>query len=123
MPGSPDHSRAARRREETEKAMDKVKGRSQRTGRAFFGDEQAQDPEWWSQEDFAWWSEGKKGKKGKAMMAFRRVVFALTRQIKAQARIIPRTKARERTKQEKARKTQSGLSASETPNEEGYGHA
>ena len=29
-----------------------------------FGDEQAQDPEWWSEEDFAWWSKGKKGKKG-----------------------------------------------------------
>ena len=40
----------------------------------------------------------------KALMAFRRVVFALTRQIKAQARIIPRTKARERTENEKARK-------------------
>ena len=39
-----------------------------------------------------------------AMMAFRREVFALTSQIKAQARIIPRTKVRERTKKEKARK-------------------
>ena len=37
-------------------------------------------------------------------MALRRVVFALASQIKAQARIIPRTKARERTKKEKARK-------------------
>ena len=37
-------------------------------------------------------------------MAFRKVVFALTSQIKAQARITPRTKAKERTKQEKARK-------------------
>ena len=24
------------------------------------GDEQAQDLEWWSEEDFAWWSRGKK---------------------------------------------------------------
>ena len=38
------------------------------------------------------------------MMAFGRVVFALTSQIKAQARIIPRTKARERTKKEKVKK-------------------
>ena len=37
-------------------------------------------------------------------MAFRRVGFALTSQKKAQARIIPRTLARERTKEEKARK-------------------
>ena len=35
-----------------------------RTGRAFLGEEQAQDPEWWSEEDFAWWSKRKKGKKG-----------------------------------------------------------
>ena len=37
-------------------------------------------------------------------MAFRRVVFALTSQIKAQARIIPRTKARESSKKEEAKK-------------------
>ena len=37
-------------------------------------------------------------------MAIRRVVFALTTQTKAQARIITRTKAKERTKKEKARK-------------------
>ena len=41
----------------------KVKGRFKKTGRAFFGEEQAQDPEWWSKEDFAWWYTGKKGKK------------------------------------------------------------
>ena len=40
----------------------------------------------------------------KAMMATRSVVFALTSQTKAQARIITRTKAKERTKKEKARK-------------------
>ena len=40
----------------------------------------------------------------KTMMAFRRVVFALTSQIKAQARIVPRTKARESSKKEKVRK-------------------
>ena len=40
----------------------------------------------------------------KAMMAFSRVVFALTSQIKAQARMIPRTTAKERTKKGKARK-------------------
>ena len=38
------------------------------------------------------------------MMAFRRVVFALTGQIKAQARISPSTKARESSQKEKARK-------------------
>ena len=55
VPGSPDHSRAARRKEEKErekgkgkgkrekgkkeKGKGKGKGRSKRTGRAFFGDE------------------------------------------------------------------------------------
>ena len=43
----------------------KGKGKfKKRTGRAFFGEEQPQDPELWSEEDFAWWSKGKKGKKG-----------------------------------------------------------
>ena len=61
----------------------------------------------------------------KAMMAFRMVVFALTSQTKAQARTIPRTKARERTKKGKGEERaypQSGLSASDTPYEDGYGH-
>ena len=40
----------------------------------------------------------------RAMMASRRVVFALSSQTKAQARIIPRTEVEERTKKEKARK-------------------
>ena len=42
----------------------KGKGRSQRTRRAFFGDEQTKDPEWRQEEDPVWWSKGKKGKKG-----------------------------------------------------------
>ena len=46
------------------RVREKVTGRSRRTGRAFFGEEQAQYSEWWSEEDFAWWSKGKKGMKG-----------------------------------------------------------
>ena len=41
----------------------KGKSGSKVTGRAFHCQEQAQDPEWWSEEDLAWWSKGKKGKK------------------------------------------------------------
>ena len=84
-----------------EKAKEKANVDSKRTGRAFLGEEQAQDPEWWSEEDFAWWSKGSKGKKGhskKAMKAFRNVVFALTNHKKAQARISSRIKAEEKTK-------------------------
>ena len=58
-------------------------------------------------------------------MAFRRVVFAHTSQTKAQAKIIPRTLVEERTKKEKNKEEthpQSGISASETP-EEGCSHA
>ena len=40
----------------------------------------------------------------KAMMALRRVVFAFTIHFKAQARIIPTSKARESLKKERARK-------------------
>ena len=40
------------------------KEEKEREKEAFFGDEQVQDPEWWSEEDFTWWSKGKKGKKG-----------------------------------------------------------
>ena len=56
MFGSPDHSRVKRRK-------GKGKGRSTTTGRAFFGDEQEQDPEWSSDADFAWWTKRRKNKK------------------------------------------------------------
>ena len=59
---SPFMGRQVKRR--TGKGKGKGNGRFKRTGRAFFGDEQAQNPGWWSEEDFAWWSKGKKGKKG-----------------------------------------------------------
>ena len=36
------------------------RGRSKRTRKVFFGEEQAQDSELWSEEDFTWWSEGRK---------------------------------------------------------------
>ena len=42
----------------TRKGKGQGKGNSgfKRTGRAFLGEEQAQDPEWWSEKNFAWWS-------------------------------------------------------------------
>ena len=42
----------------------KHKSISKRSGRAFLGEEHAQDSEMWSEEDFAWWTKGRKGKKG-----------------------------------------------------------
>ena len=41
----------------------KGKGGIKGTGRAFLGEEEAQDLQWRSEEYCAWWSEGKKGKK------------------------------------------------------------
>ena len=47
------------------KAKEKVKGKGgfKTTGKAHFGEEQAQDPELWSEKDSAWWSKDKKGNK------------------------------------------------------------
>ena len=44
------------------KGRAKGKGGFNGTKRAFLGEEQAQDPEWWSEEDCARWSKGKRGK-------------------------------------------------------------
>ena len=50
--------------EKKRKGKGKGKGGFKGSGRAFMGEEQAQDLEWWSEEDFAWWSKGKRGKTG-----------------------------------------------------------
>ena len=50
----PFKGRQVRRRKGKGKGVGR--GRSKRTGRAFFGDEQAQDPECWQEEDLVWWS-------------------------------------------------------------------
>ena len=61
----------------------------------------------------------------KAMMVFRTVVFAFTSPTKVQARTFTKTKAEERIKRKRQRRNLSSIqfSASETPNEEGYGQA
>ena len=46
------------------KRKGKHTGISKRSGRAFLGEEQAQDSEMWTEEVFAWWNKGRKGKKG-----------------------------------------------------------
>ena len=82
------------------------KGRSKRTRRAFFGDERVQDPKGGQKRTLLGGPKGRKARKAcqRAMMASRRVVFALTSPTKVQARIFPRTKGRERTQKERARK-------------------
>ena len=52
----------------------KNKGGSTGNGKAFIGEEQAQESELWSEEDCAWCSDGKRGKKGfsKCNVSFRK---------------------------------------------------
>ena len=105
MPGSPDRLRATKCRKEKAKAKEKVKADSRRTGRAFFGEEQAQDPEWWSEEDFSWWSKGKKGKKGfsEGNDGFQKGGFRTYQPGKRRRQgFLPKTEAEERTKKERA---------------------
>ena len=50
----PFKGRQVKRRKE--KGKGKHKGISKRSGRAFLGEEPAQDSEMWSEEDSAWWT-------------------------------------------------------------------
>ena len=88
------------------KGKGKHKGISKRGGRAFLGEEQAQDSEMWSKEDFAWWTKGPKGKKGlsKGNDGFQKGGFRPYQPDKGAGKDYPRTKARESIKKEKARK-------------------
>ena len=78
------------------KAQGKSKGGFKAIGRAFLGEEQAQDREWWSEEDIVWWSKGKKGKKGfsKGNEGFHNGGFRTYQPEKRQAMISTRTKGR-----------------------------
>ena len=70
--------------------------------------EQAKDSELGSEEDFAWLTKGRKGKKGlsKGNDGFQKGGLSpLPSLIKVQARIISRTKAKESTTKEKAKET------------------
>ena len=103
----------------------------QRSGRAFFGDDQVQDPEWWSEIDFAWWSKGKEGKKGKkgfskGNVVFQKGGFRPYQPDKGAGKDFHQNKGRGKDQEGKGKEgtfPQSELSASETPNEEGYGSA
>ena len=49
-----------KRRKAKGKGKGKHKSTSKRSGRAFLGEEQAQDSKIWSEEDFAWWTKGQR---------------------------------------------------------------
>ena len=90
--------------------------------------EQVQDPKWWSEEDFAWWSKGKKGKKGlsKSNDGFQKCGFRPYQLDRGAGKDFPQNKGRGKDQKGRGKDgtcPQSGLSASETPSEEGHGHA
>ena len=125
--GSPDHKgRQLKRRKG--KGKGKHKGISWRSGRAFLGDKQAQDPEIWSEEDFAWWSTGNKGKKGlsKGNDGYQKGGFRPYHPDKGAGKDYHHNKGKGKDRKGKGKEgtyPQSRFSASETPNEKGYGHA
>ena len=83
----------------------------------------------WSEEDPAWWSKGKKGKKGlsKGNDGFQKGGFRPYQPDKGtDERLSPEQRCRKRTQKGKDKEgtyPQSGFSASETFNDEGHGHA
>ena len=86
-----------------------------------------QDPECWSEEDFAW-SEGEKGKKGlsKCNDGLQKGGFRRHQPDKGAGKDYPQNKGRGKDQQGKGKEgihPQSRLSASETPNAELYDHA
>ena len=106
----------------------KGRGKFKRTGRAFFGEGQPQYPEFWSEEDFAWWSKGKKGNKGwsKGNEGFHKGGFRPYQRDKGAGKDYTQNKDKGKDQKGKGKEgtyPQSGLSASQTPNEEDYGHA
>ena len=94
--GSQDRSKSRQVRRRRGKVIDK--SGFKRTGRAF--------PERWSEEDCAWWSNRKRGKKAsrRAIRAFGSVDSALAHQKRVQAVFYIHTMARARNKKVWARK-------------------
>ena len=112
------------------KGKGKGKGKSgfKRAGRAFFGEGQAQDPEWWSEEDFAWGSKGKKGKIGlsKGNEGFQNGGFRTYQPEKGAGKefIQHEGKGNDQKKKGEGRRLSSIWTFSlRTPSEQEYGHA
>ena len=120
----PFKARQLKRREGKGKGKDK--GKSKRTGRALFGEEQAQDSELWSEEDFAWWTKGRKGKKGwpKSNDGFQKGSFRPCQSYKGAGKDFNQNKDKGKDQKGKHNENlypQSALSATEALDEKGYG--
>ena len=126
--GSPDRFKA-QCSEEKVKQKEKRQGGFKGTGRVFNCEEHAHDPEWWSKEKCAWWSIGERSwkafSKGKNLLS--ESGFRTYQPEKEYSQLIKNLhKGRGKDQKGKGKEgayTQSGFSASETPSEEGYGHA
>ena len=120
-------SRPLKGRQVRRKGKGKGKGGFKGTGRAFLGEEQAQDPELRSEEDCAWWSIGKGGKKGfsKDNEGFCNGGFRNYPAEKGASNDFNPHKGRGKDQKGKGTEgayLQSGLSASANSAEEGQGH-
>ena len=74
-----------------------------RIGKAYLGEEQTQDTEWWSEEDCIWWSKGKKRQERLCEMqksTFLKVVSIPTIQRKLQKMIFNRVEDEEMLRKE-----------------------
>ena len=88
------------------KGKGKHKGISKGSGRAFIGEQQAQDSEMWSEDDFAWWTKGRKGKKGlsKNNDGLQKGGFRRYQPDKGARKDYSQNKGKQSSKKEKARK-------------------
>ena len=112
----PFKNRQMRRR----KGKGKGEGGFKGTGRAFLGEEQAQESERWSEEDCALWSKRKRGKKGfsKGNEGFQEGGFRTYKPEKGASNDFMPHKGRGKDQKGKGQEgayPQFGLSASETP--------
>ena len=104
------------------------KSLSKRSGRAFLGEEQAQYSEMWSEEDFAWWTKRRKSKKGlsKGHDGFQKGGFRPNQPDRGANKDYIDNKSTGKYRKRKSKEEahpQSGLSASEAPELEGFCHA
>ena len=98
------------------------------TGRAFLRKELAHESELWSEEDCAWWSKGKRSKKGYSTgnEGFQKDGFRSGQPEKDACNDFNPHKGRGKGKKGKGKEgayPQSRFSASETPSQEEYGHS
>ena len=101
VPGSPDHSRAAKWKEEKERKKEKARDDPKEPKEHFFfGDKQPQDPEWWQEEGLCLVVRRKERQEG----LVKRPWWRLHHTDKEQTRTFPKTNAEKTIRKEKVKK-------------------